>query len=120
MLATPLLLSRGHAYEAGVKFPVAALYTGAAMCITAFPMLARIIYEKGISQTKLGTLSLAAGATGDVIAWVVLAVVLAVLKANAMIASFAVVGGIIFAIFMFTFGKGSLTILAAAWSRLAT
>lgn len=105
VLTTPLLMSSGHAYEAGVKYPVAALFTGAAMCITAFPMLARIIYEKGISQTKLGTLSLAAGATGDVAAWIVLAVVLAVLKANAMIATFAVVGGTLFAVFMFTFGK---------------
>ena len=105
VLATPLLFSKGHAYESGVTFPVAALFTGAAMCITAFPMLARIIYEKGISQTKLGTLSLAAGATGDVIAWVVLAVVLAVLKSNARIAAYAVVGGVLFAVFMFTFGK---------------
>ena len=50
---------------------------GAAMAITAFPMLARIIYERGLTGTPLGTLALAAGAIGDAGAWCVLAIVLA-------------------------------------------
>src|ERR1700722_5741705 len=41
----------------------AVLFLGAAMSITAFPMLARIIYERGITGTPLGTLALAAGAS---------------------------------------------------------
>ena len=51
-----------------------ALFIGAAMAITAFPMLARIIYERGLSNTPLGTLALAAAAVDDVIAWCLLAV----------------------------------------------
>src|ERR1043166_1514008 len=55
----------------------AVLFLGASMSITAFPMLARIIYERGLTGTPLGTLALAAGAIGDAGAWCVLAVVLA-------------------------------------------
>ena len=39
------------------------MYLGAAMSVTAFPVLARIIQERGIAGTALGTLALAAGAT---------------------------------------------------------
>ena len=54
----------------------AVLFVGAAMSITAFPMLARIIYERGIAGTALGTLTLAAGAIDDAAAWIILAIVL--------------------------------------------
>jgi Kef-type K+ transport system membrane component KefB len=47
------------------------------MSITAFFVLARIIHEKGIARTRLGTLALAAGASDDALAWCLLAVVLA-------------------------------------------
>ena len=45
------------------------MYLGAAMSVTAFPVLARIIQERGIGGTALGTLALAAGAVNDMIAW---------------------------------------------------
>src|ERR1700744_3213105 len=51
----------------------AILFLGAAMSITAFPMLARIIYEQGITGTPLGTLALAAGAIDDAPGWGVVA-----------------------------------------------
>lgn len=60
-----------------VKYTQAALFLGACMAITAFPMLARIISERGLSGTPLGTLALAAGAIDDAAAWCVLAIVLA-------------------------------------------
>ncbi|MEY3475411.1 MAG: hypothetical protein RL087_1869, partial [Pseudomonadota bacterium] len=47
----------------------AMLFMGAAMSITAFPMLARIIFEQGFARTPLGTLALAAGSIDDVMAW---------------------------------------------------
>jgi Kef-type K+ transport system membrane component KefB len=53
------------------------MYLGAAMSVTAFPVLARIIQERGIGGTALGTLALAAGAVNDVIAWLLLGFVLA-------------------------------------------
>ena len=69
----------GHAGLFGEKVTKveAALFLGAAMCITAFPMLARIIYERGLAGTSLGTLALAAGAIDDGAAWCILAIVLA-------------------------------------------
>jgi Kef-type K+ transport system membrane component KefB len=67
---------------------------GAAIAITAFPMLARIIHERGLSQTSLGTLSLSAGAIDDAAAWCVLALVLASFGAGKGIAITAIAGGI--------------------------
>ena len=77
----------------------AALYLGAAIAITAFPMLARIIYERGLTGTALGTLALAAGAIDDAAAWCVLAVVLASFGGGAGVAvlAIAVVNGQVYA-----------------------
>jgi Kef-type K+ transport system membrane component KefB len=58
----------------------AMLFTGACMCITAFPMLARIIHFKGLSGTTMGTVAIGAGALDDAAAWCLLAVVLASFK----------------------------------------
>ena len=55
----------------------AMLFVGASMCITAFPMLARIIHFKKLSGTTMGTVALGAGALDDATAWCLLAVVLA-------------------------------------------
>lgn len=65
-----------------VRYFEGALFLGAAIAITAFPMLARIISERGLSGTPLGTLTLAAGAIDDAAAWCVLAVVLATFGAS--------------------------------------
>lgn len=54
------------------------IFLGAAMCITAFPMLARIIYELKLSKTSLGTIALSAGAVDDLVAWLLLAFVLSI------------------------------------------
>jgi Kef-type K+ transport system membrane component KefB len=55
----------------------AMLFLGASMCITAFPMLARIIHFKKLTGTTMGTVALGAGAIDDASAWCLLAVVLA-------------------------------------------
>ncbi len=80
----------------------AILFMGAAMSITAFPMLARIIFEQGLSKTSIGTLALAAGSLDDVAAWCILAVVLASFQGNYGIALIAIGGGIGFAIVALT------------------
>lgn len=103
MLAFPMH-ARGDIFMPGVGITWAALYAGAAMCITAFPMLARIIYEKRITHTTMGTLALGAGATDDAAAWCLLAIVLAVLKGNALIAVLAIGGGLLYAVSMFALG----------------
>ncbi|HYC22347.1 MAG TPA: cation:proton antiporter [Candidatus Bathyarchaeia archaeon] len=75
----------------------AVLFTGASMSITAFPMLARIIFERGLSGTSLGTLALAAGSLDDAAAWCILAVVLASFSGNAAFAVTAIGGGVVYA-----------------------
>lgn len=59
-----------------------ALFLGAAMSVTAFPVLARILEERGLTTTRLGGLALACAAVDDVSAWVILAGVVAVARAD--------------------------------------
>jgi Kef-type K+ transport system membrane component KefB len=67
------LAAEGGFYEKGISPGMAAVFTGAAMCVTAFPMLARIIRERGLASTPAGTLGLAAGSIDDAAAWILLA-----------------------------------------------
>ena len=59
-----------------------ALFLGAAMSVTAFPVLARILEERGLVGTRLGGLALAAAAVDDASAWLILAGVVAVARAD--------------------------------------
>jgi Kef-type K+ transport system membrane component KefB len=95
----------------------AVFFLGAAICITAFPMLARIIVERGLAGTSLGTLALAAGSIDDAAAWCILAGVLAVFKQNAWIAVFAVVGGIAYAAITLLIGRPLLSHLGTTAER---
>ena len=74
------------------------LFLGAAMSITAFPVLARIIYDRGLTGTSLGTLALAAGSMDDAAAWCILAVALASMAGDATIAVMSIGGGLLYAI----------------------
>jgi Kef-type K+ transport system membrane component KefB/nucleotide-binding universal stress UspA family protein len=64
------------------RFVPFALFMGASMSITAFPVLARILTERGIYKTRLGAVTLTCAAIDDVTAWCLLAVVVAVARAN--------------------------------------
>ncbi|RJT25321.1 cation:proton antiporter [Chakrabartia godavariana] len=99
-LMIPWIMNVGGLFTPQVESWQATLFLGAAIAITAFPMLARIIHERGIAGTKLGTLSLSAGAIGDAGAWAVVALVLASLGAGAHVALLAIGGGLSFALFM--------------------
>ena len=101
-------------FAEGVSVGEAALFMGAAMSITAFPMLARIIYERGLSGTSMGTLALAAGSADDAAAWCILAIVLASFSGKAAIAVWAIGGGLAFALFAFFVLKPVLR-RAGAW-----
>jgi len=98
----------------------AMLFMGAAMSITAFPMLARIIYERGLSGTPMGTLALAAGSADDAAAWCILAVVLASFSGKLEIAIWAIVGGLAFALFAFLLLRPWLARLGSWVERTAT
>lgn len=95
----------------------AALFLGAAMCITAFPMLARIIYERGLAGTSLGTLALAAGAIDDAAAWCILAVVLASFGDSWLVAVKAIGGGALYAVLALTLGRRWLAVLGEMTER---
>jgi len=71
------LYRQGGFFPENILLYEAILFMGASICITAFPMLARIIFENKMTGTSLGTLVLAAGAIDDVAAWCVLALILA-------------------------------------------
>jgi Kef-type K+ transport system membrane component KefB len=71
-----------------------ALFMGIAVSVTAFPVLARILQERGMTGTRLGALALACAALNDVTAWVLLAVVVVIVRSGAPGASlFWMLGG---------------------------
>jgi Kef-type K+ transport system membrane component KefB len=77
-------LYAGHASVAGqpVSRPAFMLFLGTAMSVTAFPVLARIIAERGLANTRVGSLALACAAIDDLLAWLLLAVVSAIVAGN--------------------------------------
>src|ERR1035437_4918224 len=90
----PFALGMGLAYfiyqsfaPMGVKFSSFGLFLGISMSITAFPVLARIIQEKGIHKTRLGAIVITCAAVDDITAWCLLAVVIAIVKAGSFISS---------------------------------
>jgi Kef-type K+ transport system membrane component KefB len=68
-------------------FPAFALFIGIALSITAFPVLARILEERGLTKTPLGGIALVCAAANDVTAWSILAVVVAIAKAASLAAA---------------------------------
>ncbi|MGK2857314.1 MAG: cation:proton antiporter [Thermoanaerobaculia bacterium] len=103
-----MLRDDAELFQPGLSAWGAALFMGASMSITAFPMLARILYEKDITNTRLGVVTLAAGSIDDAIAWCLLAVVLASFKSSPQIAVLAIGGGIAYGVFMVVVGRGWL------------
>jgi Kef-type K+ transport system membrane component KefB len=66
----------------GISFLSWELFIGISVSITAFPVLARIIQERGLSGSRAGTLALTCAAVDDVVSWCLLAVVVAIVKAQ--------------------------------------
>ncbi|EOG6904031.1 cation:proton antiporter [Flavobacterium psychrophilum] len=75
----------------GVEFLSFSLFMGIAMSITAFPVLARIVQERGIHKTKLGSIVITCAAADDITAWCLLAAVIAIVKAGSFISSLYVI-----------------------------
>ena len=98
-IVIPFALGIGLAYfvyyrfaPAGVAFLPFALFMGIAMSITAFPVLARIVQERGIHKTKLGAIVITCAAADDITAWCLLAAVIAIVKAGTFVSSLYVIG----------------------------
>jgi Kef-type K+ transport system membrane component KefB len=76
----------------GVEFTSFGLFLGISMSITAFPVLARIVQERNIHKTKLGTIVITCAAADDITAWCILAAVIAIVKAGSFTSSLYVIG----------------------------
>ncbi len=88
-IAIPCLLGAGLALlfydrlaQTGARFAAFALFVAISMSITAFPVLVRILQDRGILRTPLGSLASACAAVGDVTAWAFLAFVVAVARSS--------------------------------------
>lgn len=112
-----VLLSHDHIdvlAGGGVPLLVSALFVGVTLSITAFPMLARIISERGLAGTRLGQLALACGALDDGVAWVLLAVVLGMASGDPSRILTTAGGTVLFVAFLALVGK---RVLANLFSR---
>jgi Kef-type K+ transport system membrane component KefB len=116
LIAMPLLKS-GIYFDKSVTLVMAMMFLGASIATTAFPMLARIIYERRLAGTSLGTLALACGATDDALSWCLLAIVLAIHRGNPALAATAIVGGILYAVLLLTVGRKALRALGEVSER---
>jgi Kef-type K+ transport system membrane component KefB/nucleotide-binding universal stress UspA family protein len=101
-----------------VSFTAFALFLGAAMSITAFPVLARIITENNLQGTRLGTLALTCAAVDDVTAWCLLALAIAVTRTNSMAGAIpTIVYSLLYIGFMLTAGRWFLQRLSSHYDR---
>jgi len=101
--------------DRSVPFTSFALFLGVAMSITAFPVLARILTDYGLTRTKLGVIALSCAAVDDVTAWCLLAFVVGVAKAQVGQGLFVVVGALIFIAFILLIARPALRWVALRW-----
>jgi Kef-type K+ transport system membrane component KefB len=95
----PYFLGMGLAYllfeqfaPKGISFLEFSLFMGIAMSITAFPVLARIIQERGLTKTSLGAMAITCAAADDITAWCLLAAVVAIVKAGTFLSALYTIG----------------------------
>jgi Kef-type K+ transport system membrane component KefB len=98
-IVIPFALGMGLAYfiylhfaPIGVQFLSFGLFLGIAMSITAFPVLARIVQERGLHKTRLGTIVITCAAADDITAWSLLAAVIAIVKAGSFVSALYIIG----------------------------
>jgi Kef-type K+ transport system membrane component KefB len=98
-----------------VTFTSFALFMGVAMSITAFPVLARILTDYRLTNTRLGVVALSCAAVDDVTAWCLLAFVVGIAKAQMGAGLFVVVGALAYIAFMFLLGRPLLEWITQRW-----
>jgi len=97
-IVIPFALGMGLAYflytefaPKSIPFLAFGLFVGISMSITAFPVLARIMQERGLHKTRLGTVIITAAAVDDISAWSLLAAVIAIVKAGSFASSLYII-----------------------------
>jgi Kef-type K+ transport system membrane component KefB len=84
-----------------INFLSFALFMGIAMSITAFPVLARIVQERGLTKTRLGSIVITCAAADDITAWCILAAVIAIVKAGSVLSAiYIILIAIVYVLFM--------------------
>ncbi|MBI3404085.1 MAG: cation:proton antiporter [Acidobacteria bacterium] len=108
-----------HLSGAGIAYPQFALFLGAAMSVTAFPVLARILTERNLLTSRLGMIAITCAAVDDVSAWCILAAVSALVRnASAGHPIWLTAGGtIVYAALVLTVGRKLLAGLATRFER---
>jgi Kef-type K+ transport system membrane component KefB/nucleotide-binding universal stress UspA family protein len=102
-----------------VSFTAFALFLGAAMSITAFPVLARIITENNLQGSRLGILALTCAAVDDVTAWCLLALAIAVTRTNSMVGALpTILESAIYIVLMVVIVRPFLQRLASYYNRM--
>ncbi|MGW4843140.1 cation:proton antiporter [Nocardia brasiliensis] len=102
------LAREGRFFVEGVTDWQGALFLAAAVSVTAFPILAWIIHDSGLVNTRLGTMALACAAVDDGCAWVLLAIVVATADNDPSGAYIAAGGGLLYLGFMFLLARNWL------------
>lgn len=124
----PYMLGTGLAYfiykdyaPPGTSFLSFALFMGIAMSITAFPVLARILQEKGLTRSKLGAMALTCAAADDLTAWCILAAVIALVKSGSSISVLYTIGlAIIYVLVMLKIMRPALNRLEQVYHNRET
>jgi Kef-type K+ transport system membrane component KefB len=111
------LLLYGSLAEPAVPQSSFALFMGIALAITAFPVLARILQDRGLQHTPLGTMALTCAAIDDAIAWCLLAFVVGVMQSTPQAAIVTVVLTLIYIAVMLTAGRAIVARLVAGFDR---
>ena len=104
---------------AGVPFSSFLLFIGVSMSITAFPVLARILGDRGLQKTPMGTLALTCAAINDAIAWCLLAFVVGVMQATPLAAIRTVGLTFLYIALMLTVGRAIVVRAVARLDRSA-
>jgi len=107
-ILVPFLLGVGLAYylypsfgPQGVGFLAFSLFIGISVSITAFPVLARILQERGMTKTPIGSMAIMSAAINDLMAWCILAAVIAIAKAGGIASAlFTIILAVLFVVIM--------------------
>lgn len=104
----------------GVDFTSFSLFIGVAMSVTAFPVLARILTDRGMTRSELGVVALACAASDDVTAWCLLALVVGVAEAKVAGAFWIIAGALAYLATMFMIVRPAVEKLARRYDRPLT
>ncbi|MGL5787805.1 MAG: cation:proton antiporter [Bacteroidales bacterium] len=104
--------------DGSVPYIAFSLFTGISMSITAFPVLARILQEKGLLKSHLGTVTIASAANDDITAWCLLAAVIAIAKAGTFVSAlYTILLAVIYVAVMFMLVKPFMRKIGEIYTR---